>query len=78
MRLTTRRCGDKAPVKEKGCLKFLYVALARPPQHSRGQMIRTVLVLLDILLLSTFSSGDRRKAGPALAYNPDAGSSQFE
>ena len=80
MRLTTRRCGDKAPVKEKGCLKFLYVALARPSQHSLGQTIRTVLVLLDILLLSNwFSSGIGGKAVPvgSLAYDPRAGISQF-
>src|SRR6266481_6759360 len=25
MRLTTRRSGDIAPVREKGCLKFLYI-----------------------------------------------------
>jgi hypothetical protein len=56
--LTTSRRGDKAPIKEKGCLKFLYAALARPSQHSRGQVIRTVLVLLDSILLSSwFSSG---------------------
>jgi len=54
VRLTTRRYGDKAPVKEKGCLKFLYAALAPPSQHSHGQMIRTVLVLLDSLLRSSW------------------------
>jgi hypothetical protein len=49
VQLTTRRCGEKALGKEKGCLKFLYVALARPSQHSRAQ----VLVLVDSLLLSS-------------------------
>jgi hypothetical protein len=68
VRLTTRRCGDKAPVKEKGYLKFLYVALARPLQHSRGQIIRTVLVLLGSLLLSSwFSSGIGAKGRARLA-----------
>jgi len=35
-RLTTRRRGDMAPVKEKG-IKIPIRALARPSQHSRGQ-----------------------------------------
>ena len=43
-------------------------------------MIQTVLVLLDSLLLSSwFSSGIGANAAPfgSLAYNPDAGFSQF-
>jgi hypothetical protein len=53
VRLTTRCCGDKAPVKEKGCLQFVVLARSFP----RKQMIRTVVLLDSLLLSSWFSSG---------------------
>jgi hypothetical protein len=53
--------------------------MARLAQHSRGQVIRTMLVLLDSLLLSRWFSSGIAKTVPvgSLAYHLDAGLSNF-
>jgi hypothetical protein len=65
VRLTTRRCGDIAPVKKK-YLKFRYVSLRGHCSTAAVKMIRTVLVLLGSLLLSSWFYVRNRCEGRAV------------